>query len=100
MKNVFESKYQEQSPEMKQKFNELRKLTAEMLLLHCEDKGEEADLTTFGIQLSRAVEFDSVWFRTSAFHKLATQPETPLPANEKIAIAAHEAYKSMVSREL
>lgn len=100
MTNVFKSSYQEQSPEMKQKFNELRKLTAEMLLLHCEEKGEDTDITTFGIQLSRAVEFDSVWFRTSAFHKLATQPETPLPMSEKIAIAAHEAYKAMVKREL
>lgn len=99
MKNVFESKYQPRSPEMEQKFNELRKLTAEMLLLHCEEKGEQTDLTTFGLQLYRAVEFDSIRFRTSAFHKLATQTETQLPASEKIAIAAHEAYKAMVKRE-
>lgn len=100
MKNVFESKYQTQSPEMEQKFIELRKLIAEMLLLHCEEKGEQTDLTTFGLQLSRAVDFDSIWFRTSAFHKLATQPEIQLPASEKITIAAHEAYKAMVKREL
>lgn len=98
--NIFASKYQTQTPEMKAKFAELRKLVAEMLLLHCEEKGEETDLTHFGVQLKSAIEFDVVWFRTCAFHKLANQPDTPLPMSEKIAIAAHEAYKNMVKREL
>lgn len=95
--NPFASKNIEQSIEMKSLFRGMEELIAQICLLHCEETGEKADITLVQGVLNSVVDFRCIHFRAAAFHKLNTQPKGNLPVSEKIAIAAHEAYK-MVTR--
>ncbi len=97
--NPFEYKDRFSSPEMKALFKELNELTSRICLQHAEEAGEEYSHEALSYSLQGTVEFTSVWFKTAAFHKLSTQPETTLPMNERIAIAAHEAYKQVIKRD-
>lgn len=96
--NPFGNKDRFSSPEMKALFKELNEITARICLQHAEEAGEEYSHEALSCSLQGTVEFSSIWFKTAAFHKLSTQPETTLPMSECIAVAAHEAYKQVVDR--
>ncbi|UIS65604.1 hypothetical protein PP425_gp089 [Enterobacter phage vB_EclM_Q7622] len=96
--NPFEYKDRFNSPEMKALFKELNDITSRICLQHAEEAGEEYSHEALSCSLQGTVEFTSVWFKTAAFHKFAIQPETTLPMNERVAIAAHEAYKQVAAR--
>lgn len=96
--NPFEYKPKFESPEMKALFKELSELTSRICLQHAEEAGENVSFDSLSRSLAGTVEFNTVWFKTAAFHKFATQPETTLPIDERVAIAAHEAYKQVANR--
>lgn len=96
--NPFEYKPRFESDEMKTLFKELNELISRICLQHAEEAGENISFDSLSRSLAGSVEFITVWFKTSAFHKFSTQPETSLPISERVAIAAHEAYKEVRKR--
>lgn len=91
--NPFKSEAIADSPELKSLFNELREINARICLQYAEEKGVELNMDHVHRSISAMVDFDVIMFKTYACYQLNNQPETSLDINEKIAIAAHEAYK-------
>ena len=94
--NPFKSSVIAESDEMKALFKELREINARICLLYAEEKGAEFNTDTVLRNLHSATELDAILFKTYAHQQLNNQPETSLDINERIAIAAHEAYKKVI----
>lgn len=93
--NPFKTTGIAESDEMKSLFKELHELNARICLQYAEEKGTEFSIDTVLRNINALTEFDIIMFRTYAHTALTTQPETSLDINERIAIAAHEAYKQV-----
>ena len=96
--NPFISQMMADSDKMKALFVELREITARICFQYAEEKGENLNMDHVHRSIHAATDFDVVMFKTYAFHQLNNQPETSLPIDERVAIAAHEAYKKVIKR--
>lgn len=96
--NPFESKGNiAESNEMKALFKELREVHAKICLQYAEEKGADLSMDHVHRCIHSAADFDIIMFKIRASAQLVHQPETTLPIDERIAIAAHEAYKEVKS---
>lgn len=93
--NPFKYSSLAETEQMKALFKELSELNARICLQHAEEKGVELNMDHVHRSIHAATDFDIVMFKTSAFHQLNNQQETSLDINERIAIAAHEAYNKV-----
>ena len=85
-----------QSDEMKALFKELREINARICFQYAEEKGIDFSVDAVTRELTAATEIDVVMFRMFAYTALATQPENTLPIDERIIIAANEAYNKVI----
>ncbi|QQG32242.1 hypothetical protein CkP1_0082 [Citrobacter phage CkP1] len=85
-----------ESEAMKALFKELREVHASICLQHAVEFGEKIDMNFIHNSINASTAFDIVYFKSMAAHKLSTQPENSLPTDERIAVAAHEAYKEVI----
>lgn len=92
--NPFKSK-QNNSKEVDNFFVELKEIINKILLQTSEDKGQETDLNQILLEIISTAQCQTICFKAIAAWKLTTQPKSPLPLADKVAIAAHEAYKAM-----
>ncbi|BBC78134.1 Hypothetical protein KNT65_gp086 [Escherichia phage EcS1] len=81
------------SDEMNALFKELDSVVCKMFLQEAEDNGEHADFINLLSTTQTNVAFSIIKLKSLAFHYLAKQPETKLCQDDKVAVAAHEAYK-------
>ena len=93
--NPFTGKNIAESNEMKTLFNKMREVTAAICLQYAEEQGEALVMDTVHRNIHALVDFDIIMFKIQANSFLTNQPETTLPMSERIAIAAHEAYKEV-----
>ena len=93
--NPFQSSAISETEEMKSLFKELREITGRICLQYAEEKGEKLNMDHVHRSLHASIDFDVIMFKTYAYHQLNSQSTTSLPMSEKIAIAAHEAYKKV-----
>ncbi|YP_010843961.1 hypothetical protein PP427_gp105 [Salmonella phage KM16] len=94
--NPFKHSNIAKSDEMKSLFNELREINARICLQYAEEKGTEFSVDAVTRELTAAAEIDVVMFRIFAYTALATQPENTSPIDERIIIAANEAYNKVI----
>jgi hypothetical protein len=93
--NPFKSDNIAETEEMKALFRELREINARICLLYAEEKGADLNMDHVHRSIHAATDFDVIMFKMYAASKLSTQPETSLSLDERIAVAAHEAYKEV-----
>lgn len=88
------------SEERKALENELKLVLSKLFLNYAEEDGQRFSFEQLLCDVNGISQYQLVWMKTAAFHKYATQKETLLGQNDKIAIAAHEAYKEVVQRSI
>ena len=93
--NPFKGQSVAESDKMKALFKKLREVNAEICLQYAEEYGEKLNMDHVHRSLHALTDYDVVMFKIYAASYLNTQPETSLDINERIAIAAHEAYKKV-----
>lgn len=93
--NPFKSKVTVESPEMKALFKELSELNARICLQYAEEKGCEFNIDTIASYMQGSTAFDIVMFKQYASYEYDKIPSTTLYPGERVAVAAHEAYKRM-----
>ncbi|AKU43733.1 hypothetical protein CPT_Merlin87 [Citrobacter phage Merlin] len=94
--NPFKTTGIAESDEMKALFKELREINARICFQYAEEKGIEFNVDTVLRNINALTEFDIVMFRMFAYTALANQPENTLPIDERIIIAANEAYNKVI----
>lgn len=88
------------SEERKALENEFKLVISKLFLNYAEEEGQRFSFDQLLCDVNGLSNFQLVWMKTAAFHKYATQKETLLSENDKIAIAAHEAFKEVVQRSI
>lgn len=96
--NPFKSTATAESPEMKALFKELSELNARICLQYAEEKGCEFNIDTIASYMQGSTAFDIVMFKQYAIYEYDKIPKDLLSPDERIAVAAHEAYKRMTSK--
>lgn len=94
--NPFSQKNKFSSPEMKALLLQLKEVTAKICLQYAEENGEKYDDALIHQTINSQVQFTNITFKMFAESKLALQPASTLSNDDKVAIAAHEAYKRVV----
>lgn len=88
------------SEERKALENELKLVLSKLFLNYAEEEGQRFSFERLLTDVYGISQFQLVWMKTAAYHKYATQKETLLSEDDKIAIAAHEAFKDIVRRSI
>ncbi|WCZ66202.1 hypothetical protein [Yersinia phage MHG19] len=94
--NPFKAENHTYSPDMQALFKELTEVSSKIFLLHAEEKGAAINLDAVSNYMKMCIDFDASMFKLSAEQAFKNIPDTSLCIDEKVAIAAHEAFKAVI----
>ena len=94
--NPFKSQNIIETDEMKGLFKELQELTTRICLQYVEDCGTTVSIDSIHRNIQSSIDYAITVFKIRANSALINQPNTNLPLEECIAIAAHTAYNEIV----
>lgn len=86
-----------ESPERREIVKRLEKVLCELYLNDVESYGEKFNFDRMRAEVGAIVDFQHIYMHTSAYMFFGQQPETSLPIDERMAIAAHEAFKKVTA---
>lgn len=95
--NPFGYKDNFNSPEMKDLLKDLKNITAKICLLYTEENSKY-DSNELRSIINSQVDFTECYFKTAAYHELSVlcaDDKIDLAFADKIAVAAHKAYKKV-----